>query len=209
MKPERSSRAGQSVIESLIVITIGCLICFGVFQISQLYAAKAVLSYAAAAAARARGVGFNDFMVYKVTRAAAIPNAGPITEPAVSRGAGAMAAVAADRSRGHVGRAMALAMLADPRSPQYEVERSRIPLYLGATRWGDLPAILDYENWDDIHYGEGPGSPELVLTSVRQNYELVWPFARAFYAGERVRLRSGVEQEFVVRDRHYPLYLEE
>ncbi len=204
----RRGRGGQSLIESLIVVSIGCLLCFGVFQVSQLYAAKAVLSYTAAAAARARGVGFNDFMVYKVVRAAAIPNAGRMTEPAVQRGGG-LAAVVADPQPGRVGRLWNLALRSEPASPQYQIEQSRIPLYLGATRWGDLPAILDYENWDDIRYTEGPGSSELVLSATRQRYELRWPFVRSFYAANRVNLESGVGSEYVVRDKHYPLYLQE
>lgn len=208
MGTDRRGRRGQSLIEALIVIVIGCLICFGAFQISQLYAGRAVLSYTAAAAARARSVGFNDFMVYKVTRAAAIPNAGRIVEPQVQRGGG-LAALVSDPAPGRVGRLWGLALVADPTSPQAAIERSRIPLYLGATRWGDLPAILDYENWDDIHYVEGPGSDTLLMAAAHQRYELVWPFVRAFYAGSRVPLRSGLEQEFLVRDKHYPLYLQE
>ncbi len=208
MAKDRRGRRGQSLIEAVVVVVIGCLICFGAFQISQLYAGRAVLSYAAAAAARARSVGFNDFMVYKVTRAAAIPNAGQIVVPQVQRGGG-LAAIVRDPAPGRVGRLWALALAADPTSPQAAIERSRIPLYLGATRWGELLAILDYENWDDIHYLEGPGSDTLLMVSTRQRYELVWPFVRAFYAGNRVSLRSGLEQEFLVRDKHYPLYLQE
>lgn len=206
MKRNRDSRAGQSLIESMIVVTITCLIFFGLFQISQLYAARAVLTYTATAAARSRMVGFNDFMVHKVTRAASIPNAGPIETPTVQRG-GALAATVSTETPG---RLWDYALRGgQPSSPQYRVEQSRIPLYLGATRWGDLPAILDYENWDDIHYAEGGGSADLILARARQDYELVWPFVRAFYAGDRVRLDSAGASDYLVREKHYPLYLEE
>lgn len=208
MIADRRGCRGQSIVEALIVVVIGCLICFGAFQVSQLYAGRAVLSYTAAAGARARSVGFNDFMVYKVVRAAAIPNAGRMVEPSVQRGGG-LAALVSDPTPGRVGRLWQLALVSDPTSPQAAIERSRIPLYLGATRWGELPAILDYENWDDIHYIEGPGSDTLLMAGARQRYELVWPLVRAFYAGNRVTLRSGLEQEFLVRDKHYPLYLQE
>lgn len=206
MKPNRDSRAGQSLIESMIVVAITCLIFFGLFQISQLYAAKAVLSYTAAAAARSRMVGFNDFMVHKVTRAASIPNAGPIENPTISRG-GALAALVATETPGRLWNHALRS--GQPSSPQYQVEQSRIPLYLGATHWGDLPAILDYENWEDIHYAEGGGSEDLILARARQDYELVWPFVRAFYAGDRVRLDSAGDDDFIIREKHYPLYLEE
>ena len=39
------------------------------------------LQHAASLGARSRSVGFNDFMVYKVGRAATIANAGRITSP--------------------------------------------------------------------------------------------------------------------------------
>ncbi len=206
MKTHRNSRAGQSLIESMIVVAITCLIFFGLFQVSQLYAAKAVLTYTANAAARSRMVGFNDFMVYKVTRAASIPNAGPIDNPDVARG-GAMAGMIGSRTPGALW-SFALGT-GQPASPQYQVEQSRIPLYLGATRWGDLPAILDYENWDDIHYAEGGGSVDLILARVRQEYELRWPFVRAFYADDRVRMDSSGASDYIVREKHYPLYLED
>jgi len=204
----RQCRSGQSLVESCIVIVVGCLLCFGVFQVSQLYAARSVLSYTAAAAARARTVGFNDFMVYKVTRTAAIPNAGRMITPSFQRST-SLAALIQDPRPGRIGRLMGWSLLSDPISPQYEVEQSRIPLYLGAVRWGELPAILDYENWDDVHYIEAPSSDELVLTAVRQNYELRWPLVRSFYAGDRVRLDSGRDPAYVVRERHYPMYLQE
>jgi len=68
--------AGQSVLESGLVIVIAALLGFGLLQVAQLMIAKGVLTYAAAAGARARTVGFNDFMVEKVIQVAAIPTAG-------------------------------------------------------------------------------------------------------------------------------------
>lgn len=205
MSRTRTRRSGQSLIESMIVVVIVCLIFFGLFQVSQIYAAKAVLTLAANSAARARMVGFNDFMVYKVARAASIPNAGRIETPAVTR-SGGMANFVQTETPGTVWN-MAL-RAGQPGSPQYQMEWSRIPLYLSATRWGDLPAILEYENWDDIYFAEGSGSPDLILARVRQDYELVWPFVRTFYANDRVSLDSGGAGGFVVREKHYPLYLE-
>lgn len=205
MKPDRKRCSGQSVIESCIVVAITCLIFFGLFQVSQLFSAKAVLTYSAVAGARARMVGFNDFMVYKVVRAASIPNAGPMVTPTVTRGGGVSAMVSSSTP----GALWDTALHAgSPTSPQYDLERSRIPLYLGSTRWGELPAILDYENWDDIGYAEGGSSADLILAEARQNYELVWPFARAFYADDHVHMDSSGDDAFIIRDKHYPLYLE-
>ncbi len=201
-----ASRSGQSVIESCIVLAVGCLIFFGLFQVSQLYAAKAVLSYSAVAGARARAVGFNEFMVYKVVRTAAIPNAGRLVTPSVQENAGALAwgVTPPGQAWAHASRS------GTPHSRVYEAESSRIPSYLGAERWGELGGVLDYEDWDSIDFGEGAGSAEFVLFRTRQEYPLVYPFARTFYADDRVRLDSGAGfmQDYVVRDRHAPLYLE-
>lgn len=205
MRPHRKNCAGQSILESCIVVAVTCLIFFGLFQVSQLYSAKAVLTYSAVAGARARMVGFNDFMVYKVVRSAAIPNAGPMVNPVMTRGGGIPAMVTGSRPGVFWNTAL---RSPSPSSPQYNIEQSRIPLYLGAERWGELPAILDYENWDDISYGEGGSTPDLVLAEAHQNYELVWPFARSFYADDHVRMDSSGESGMIVRDKHYPLYLE-
>ncbi len=52
-------------------------ILFGIFQISQIYAAKEIMMNAAVSGARARTVGLNEFMVYKVVRAASTPGREP------------------------------------------------------------------------------------------------------------------------------------
>ncbi len=208
MKPvrHRSARAGQSLIESLLVIALLSLVFWGAFQLSQLQAAKAVLSYAAAAGARARAVGLDDFMVYKVIHAAAIPNAGPMVTPDQPEGS-AGGAVWGDYTPGQ---AWARGLYSRPGSPQLDLERSRIPLFLGSQRWGEMAAILDYERWDDVDYGQGAAPAELVRMHTRQDYPLNYPFARAFYAADEVRLDSagGDNSVYVTRDQHYPLYLE-
>ncbi len=199
-------RSGQSLVESCVVITLSCLILFGLFQVSQLYAGRAVLSLAAAAGARARMVGFNDFMVYKVVRAASIPNAGRMTVPDTPTSAGSLAWGAA-----RPGEALSYAMSAGtPYSPALEVERSRIPNYLETVRWGEQIGILDYERWNDIFSYES-STEDFVFLGARQEYPLVFPFHRAFYAGDEVDLRGDGETSrgWVVREKHYPLYLEE
>lgn len=208
MKPARhpSARSGQSLIESLLVIALLSLIFWGVFQLSQLQAAKAVLTYAASAGARARAVGLDDFMVSKVIRAAAIPNAGAMVTPQKPEGSAGGAAWG-DYTPGE---AWAIGLASRPGSPQLNLERSRIPLFLGSQRWGEMAAILDYERWDDVRYGQGAAAPELVRMHTHQDYPLNYPFARAFYAADEVRLDSAGDENdvYVTRDQHYPLYLE-
>lgn len=148
-------RSGQSLVESCLVIAFVCLVFFGLFQISRLYAAQEVLDYAAGRGARATTVGFNRFMVEKTVRVGAIPNAGRLINP-VCQGGPAVA---------------------------HALETARIPLYLGAENDGQLRPILDYASWDDIRAdltsARGDGT---FRYGVRQRVSLTNnPFAGAFY----------------------------
>ncbi len=117
---ERSD-CGQALIESCLVIALICLILSAFFQLSQLYSAKAVSAHAAFRGARAKTVGFNDFMVDKVVKIGAIPNAGKMTFPEITGGPIA----------------------------QMAIERARIPLYLNS-EWNVLDSFLQYEDWETI-----------------------------------------------------------
>lgn len=207
MPERRSTRAGQSLIESCFAMIVISLIFFGLLQLSQLIAGKAVLTYAAAAGARAKAVGFNHFMVHKVVRVAAIPTAGALLNPAVRRGGGD-ANFWRDATPDEAYRAALYA--GTPYSPQYAVERSRIPLYLGTRWWNEMDAVLEYERWPDLHWNDSYAGDFLVRVRAGQNVPLVFPFAPAFYAADRVYLRSGDpnERHYVTRDAHAGLYLE-
>ena len=74
-------RDGQSLIESCLTIFLICLIFAGLFQLSQVFAAREILDYASICGARAKTVGFNRWMVRKVVRSAAIANAGKMIVP--------------------------------------------------------------------------------------------------------------------------------
>ena len=160
-------RTGQSLIESCVVIILISFLLFGVLQISQLFAAQEALNYAATKAARAKTVGFNDFMVHKVVRVATIPNAGVMTSPD------------------------------EPFSGPLEqntIERARIPLYLGAENWGRLNPILNYSNWPSLRYDENSSSVgSMIESEVTQEYNLWAPFHRSYYAGDRVDMRGRAE----------------
>lgn len=157
-------RSGQSLIESCLVLIMVCIVFFGVFQISQLFAAQEVLQYAAARGARAKVVGFNQFMVRKTVRVGAIPNAGQLMNPATPGGPAA----------------------------QHAVEAARIPLYLGGENEGQLRSILDYEDWDTIGLprssDKGDGTLEM---SIRQNVTLLrYPLHRLYYAGDSIAMEG-------------------
>ena len=176
------------------------LILFGLLEIARLFMAREVLNYAATAGARAHSVGFNDFMVYKVVHVAAIPVAGQMTSPNYA---------GTDPNAGRwtttkPGALWDFALTANPLSPQYEnVERSRIPLFLGTENYGEMHAVLDYENWDDLHQNSTLSGIDAVNTSVRQDLELKFPFHRAFYAADEIR-----EAGDATMDGHYSLYLQ-
>ncbi len=157
---------------------IVCILFFGVFQISQLFAAKEVLQYAASRGARAKTVGFNHFMVFKTVRVGAIPNAGRLVNP------------------GWVG---------GPTS-QHVAEEPRIPLYLGSDNWGQLDAILDYEDWDTISapvsYEVGNGTLRL---SIHQNVSLTnYPLHHLYYANDSFEMDGES-----TLDSHASLYLDD
>lgn len=189
-------KAGQTLLETCIIMMLLCLIFFGLIQLSQLSASKEILDYAAICGARARTVGFNDFMVHKVVRVASIPNAGALVEPAVNRPANPAA------FSGSPGTAWDFALQAQPASPQYPAEMNRIPLYLGADNWGRLPGILDYENWDSIrHVIDDPGGAGLGLRTA-QEIPLWTPLHRLIYDGDTIDLAGDA-----ILENHYPLYL--
>lgn len=175
-----SSKAGQTLIESVLVIALICLIFFGLFEVSQLFAHKEVLDYAAGRGARAKTVGFNQFMVFKTVRVGAIPNAGRLISPGYNGG---------------------------PAS-EYAVETPLIPLYLGSRNAGELPAIMNYEEWDgshDVTYASPVFLADGTLhMEVRQQVPLKYPFHRAFYADDSVDMTG---QSRI--DNHYELYIDD
>ena len=164
--PSRASvkyRDGQALIESCLVVTLVCLVFFGIFQISQLYAAQEVLDYASGRGARARTVGLNRFMVLKTIRVGAIPNAGRMVNPDYQGGLAA----------GHA------------------LEAARIPLYLGAENAGQLTPTLDYDAWNTVQAGSASSSGDGTLVQeVKQEVPLTYPFHRAFYAADSVELKG-------------------
>lgn len=67
---------GQAMIETVVAMVFLTFVFLGLFWLSRLLSARIMLDHAAARAARARSVGFNDFMCRKTARAAIIPVAG-------------------------------------------------------------------------------------------------------------------------------------
>ena len=72
----RRDRAGQAMIETIVVLFFLCMVFFWVYEYTAILTNHTVLDYAAARAARARTVGFNDFMLTKTVRIATMATAG-------------------------------------------------------------------------------------------------------------------------------------
>jgi hypothetical protein len=205
----RRRRAGQSLVESCLVIFVMCLLFAGMLQLSQLLAGREILHHAAARGARAKTVGFNWWMVEKAILVAAIPNAGRMTEPAPP----AASRPLQDWLRNlRVGAVWDRSLAATPRSSLSQLELARIPEFLAAENHLRASYVLNYEDWSTIH-GEHPDallledgstvfSPVLEI-HVRQQYPLMDSIPRKpFYSHDAVLLRgtAGIEN-------HYPFYI--
>ena len=204
-KAARSSQQqGASLIEACLALAIICLVFLGMFQVSRVLAARDTLNHAAARAARARTVGFNQWMVHKVARVAAIPNAGRMLEPVYdSSGPDLRAAITGERA----GTVWDRVLRGDlwPSFAQARLEIARVPEYLAAANHARADYILNYEDWDSVHVVDGGSAIDVLLDiRVAQEYPLKIPVSGSFYADGEVRLvgESAIEN-------HYPLYLED
>jgi len=169
-------------------------------------AARQVLDHAAARGARAETVGFNHWMVTKVIRVAAIPNAGPILEPEFHNEDLHLRDMIATL---HPGDLWTFALGSVPSSLQAGVEMARIPDYLESANRARAGYLLDYRDWDSIH-GEASGdavedplAPMLTI-EVHHAYSNWFPFVRTFYRGDAVHLSATNTLEA-----HYALYIDE
>jgi len=198
---------GQSLIEACLCILLISLIFAGLFQVSQIFAAREILYHAANRSTRAKAVGLNRFMTTKAARVAAIPNAGRMVVPEFENvDIGLRTAVQTLRP----GRLWDFALGVVPVSVQANIERARIPQYLASVDGWQAAHILDYDAWDSVHVASSdllPGddtdiNPVLHAT-VSQDYPLWAPLHRAFYADDSIRLAGDSYIE-----NHYPLYLD-
>jgi hypothetical protein len=200
-------RAGQSLIETCVVLGLVCLLFFGLLQVSQLSAAREVLYHAAARAARAKTVGFNAWMVRKCVLVASIPNSGRLLTPDFENIDPLLRDLVATRRPGEAWDEV----LANtqPSSLQYSLERARIPDFLDAENEARARYVLDYEGWDGLSTpslapGSAAATNRIVEMFVGQRYNLWVPLHRAFYAADSVNLEGTSRIE-----NHYPLYLDD
>jgi hypothetical protein len=201
------------MIESVFVIIVACLCFLGIFQYANLFAAKAVLSHAAARGARARAVGFNHWMVEKSARVAAIPASGKRITPAF---AGVDPAITAALSRNRVGEIWDLALRSNTRSPGTQLELGRIPDYMDSVNTPTSENILNYELWDALRVDiDEPlnldgATPSSLTVTVRQRHPLLIALAALSEGELRDSQGEGLALEgFFSVENHYPLYMED
>ena len=132
----RRARRGQAIVESLLVV----LLAVAAFLFFQDFAmglvARLLLDNAAANAARADAVGFNDFHRAKSMRVGMIPISGRRLVPG-------------DDGRGVAGAAGELAL---------------VRTYLQAQDWAEADGILDYERWEGLRHDVRLEAGEAALT---------------------------------------------
>lgn len=203
-------KAGQAIIESCLVIGLICLIFMAALQVVDLTVSREIMDYSAACSARAKTVGFNAWMVQKVGRVACIPNAGAMTEPADWTPDTTLPQWLQTLRPGAL---WTRTLQSSPTDPQSEVERVRIPEYLGSENILQAEFILNYENWDTISVHaqdhavviDGNATADTtVRVTADQDYLLWVPLHRTFYAGDHVPLSGNSEIA-----NHYPLYLDD
>jgi hypothetical protein len=142
---KKGTSNGQAMIESVFVIIVACLCFLALFQYANLFAAKMTLTHAATRAARARSVGLNHWMVEKAARAASIPVSGKSLIPF-----GVPSSSPTILQSGKEGSIWDAALLASPVSAKAQLERARVPDYMGSVNSPTSLEILDYELWEEM-----------------------------------------------------------
>lgn len=208
----RTQRAGQAMIESLLVMIVACLLFFALFQYAELFTAKLMLSHAAARAARARAVGFNRWMVDKSARVAMIPASGRRVVPPRQ----GLPNILAPGSHSRPGAMWQASLRSAAHSPGSMVEVARVPEYMESVNSPTAGHILDYELWGalDVEIGEALSirgdAPGLLRVGVRQRHPLLYSLG-ALYEGELRRSEgeyADLYSTFEIEN-HYPLYMED
>ena len=116
------------MIETVLAVLFVSFAFVVLFRLSYMLTGKILLEHAAMRVARARSVGFNDFMCRKIARAAVIPVAGrrlwPTGDDAID----------------------------------WEMERSRLPIYMIANTEAIARGVLEYEGWGRLSVAPGNGT---------------------------------------------------
>ena len=164
MRRAAINRAGQAMIESVVVILALSLVFFCAAQYSDVLRTKLLLGHAAARAARARAVGMNEYMAEKSARVALIPVSGKRLVPSGSDIGADAAPTYAERA----GDAISAALRAPAGSAAEYAELWRVPAYLASRDESYARGILDYELWGRTRIEPGGGQSPRIRSRVSQ-----------------------------------------
>ena len=176
-------RGGQAMLESIIAMIVILLLFLALFNLSDQIRAKLLVENAAAKCARARAVGYNDFMVRKIARLSTMPAAGKCLTPADSDGG-------------------TLSL----QSRYYKIDD-----YLMSEYEAQSDAILDFELWRDgntfIHATSGNSPATATVTQRRPDVSGL----NALATGKKNEDADGnhvVISSSATVEAHYPDYLQ-
>jgi len=181
MKPGIQSKLGQAMVESTIALVAILLVFLAVFNLADLMRSKLLVENASVKCARARAVGYNDFMLRKIARLATMPAAGRCL-------------TSSDDGGGTLSRSDRYLRIGDYLMSEYEAQAK---------------AILDFEYWQNgdtaISATEG-SSPVTATVSQRRprlfDFGVLTGSARPD-ADSRATISASSTQEA-----HYPDYLQ-
>ena len=136
-------RSGQAMLESIIAMIVILLLFLALFNLSDQVRAKLLVENAAAKCARARAVGYNDFMIRKIARLSTMPASGKCL-------------TASDHGEGTLSLQSRYHKIGDYLMSEYEAQAD---------------AILDFDLWRDgktfIHATSGNAPATATVTQYR------------------------------------------
>lgn len=140
-KSTRKKEKGQSMLESMLCMIVLCLILFGFLQVFNIAIAKLLCDYSAYRSARSYAVGFQNFLINRSARVAAIGASGQLVEP----------------DNQDFGTPM----------NQFAFERVMIPEYLQGARWIEYEYWEGENEYDPRFYNASVTPPS---TYIRSSY---------------------------------------
>ena len=116
------------MIETVLAVLFISFAFVALFRLSYMLTGKILLEHASMRVARARSVGFNDFMCRKIARASVMPVSGkrlwPTGDDAID----------------------------------WDMELSRIPIYMSTDNEAIARGVLEYEGWGRLSVNAGDGT---------------------------------------------------
>jgi hypothetical protein len=174
-----SSKKGQSLVESAIVIVLISFILFGMLQVAMKFHAEQVQQWATFAGARSRIVGFNDAVVQKAWFIGNIMNSGAMLDP--YQGLSSIAQVGVEDE--------VIGIFLQSDGTAYELAPQ-----LNYVGWKDLPMLTPYTTADQYTAAGEQDYPLAIAGLI--------PMLASSFGRTNVLLQSNVTLE-----NHFPFYL--